>query len=341
MRPRRLLLSLLAVTALAAGPRYPAVRVAADVARPKLRAQNHAVNAWWARTHTGLPCEGCVVHPPGSQILWTYYKGQGLFPNWVRAARDVLRRKIRGDIAGLRAGAQEILSDVTVRHLRNGLRFRVMQSSYRAPDGTAAPWRDAMGNGLVLTLVIPALPDKPVQEDLDRAYRMAQEFLNAFTVHWSAGGLMAKGRGRGRWYLEYAYRSGAESRVLNGFMQSLASLERFGRQAEILGATDAQWLALRDQARDLVGRGVIELVRVLPRYDLGPGVSKYSLTRPGPAPRKYQVYHLQLLDRLAGIKYLPGDARVVLARYRDRWGGPGFTPTALGPDAPDPVPPPD
>jgi len=346
MRPRRLLLPLLAVAALAApatiaaAPRYPTVRVSADAARPKMRAQILAVNAWWVRTHSYVPCGGCMVRPPGSRILWTYYRGQGFYPNWVRAARDVLRRKIRGDDAGLRAGAREILSDVTVKHLRNGLRFRVMQSAYRAPDGTPAPWRDAMGNGLVLTLVAPSLSANPTRDELDRAHRMAREFLNSFAVHWTAGGLMAKGPGRGRWYLEYAYRKGAESRVLNGFMQSLASLERFARQAELLGASDARWLELRDRARDLVDRGVVELVRVLPRYDLGPGVSKYSLTRPGPAPRRYQVYHLQLLDRLAGITYLAGDARAVITRYRDRWGGPGFAPTALAPDALDQVLPP-
>lgn len=339
MRLRRLLLPLLAVAALAApaalaaAPAYPTVRVSAAAARPKMRAQILAVNAWWARTHRSVPCSGCMVRPPGSQILWTYYKGQGFYPNWVRAARDVLRRKIRGDLPGLRAGAQEILSDVTVKHLPNGLRFRVMQSAYRAPDGAPAPWRDAMGNGLVLSLVIPSLPEQPTQADLDLAHRMARELLNAFAVHWTAGGLMAKGRGPGRWYLEYAYRGGAESRVLNGFMQSLVSLERFARQAETLGATDARWLTLRDRARDYVGRGVVELVRVLPRYDLGPGVSKYSLTRPGPAPKKYQVYHLQLLERLAGMTYLPDDARTVIASYFQRWGGaPLYAPTALDPD---------
>jgi hypothetical protein len=122
-----------------------------------------------------------------------------------------------------------------------------------------------MSNGLVLTLVIPSIPAEATPADLAVAYAQAKEYLNAFAVHWSAGGLVAKGTGDGRWYLEYAYRNGAGARVLNGFMQSLASLDRFSRQAEGLAATDPAWLALRDRAREYVYRGTLELVRYLPR----------------------------------------------------------------------------
>jgi hypothetical protein len=337
---RRALLVLIAAALCApaavatAAPKYPDVFVPSDAARPKMRASILSVNRWWVRTHRFVPCGGCMVRPPGSQILWTYYRGQGFYPNWVRAARDVLRHKIRGDEARLRAGAREILSAATVRHLPNGLRYRVMQSAYRAPDGQRPPWRDAMGNGLVLTLAIPAIPAAPTPQDMARAHREAREFLNSFAVHWTAGGLMEKGAGRGRWYLEYAYRTGARSRVLNGFMQSLVSLDRFARQAELLAPNDPAWIALRDRARDYVDRGVVELVRMLPRYDLGPGVSKYSLTRPGPAPAKYHTYHLQLLSRLEAMTYLPASSRAVITRYRQRWGGSPLGVNALA----DPLP---
>lgn len=326
MRSRRILVPLAAMVmalplAADAAPKYPDVLVSSRAATATARAQILSVNRWWVATHAFVPCSSCMVRPPQSNILWTYYKRQGFYPNWVRAARDVLRRQARGDIDGLRNGAREILAYATVKQLPNGLRFRVIESAYRAPDGEQPPWRDAMSNGLVLTLVIPSLPDEATAADLAAAQRQAKEYLNSFAVHWSAGGLVAKGTGAGRWYLEYAYRTGAASRVLNGFMQSLASLDRFSRQAEELAAVDPTWLALRDRAREYVYRGTLELVRYLPRYDLGVGVSKYSLTRPGPAPLKYQVYHLQLLARIERMTYLPPHLRTIITTYRSRWGG--------------------
>ena len=320
--PVLVLVAAMAIPAAAtAGPKYPNVVVPQDAARPKMRATILAVNRWWVDNHDFVPCAGCMVRPPGSNLIWTFYKGQGFFPNWVRAARDVLRHKIRGDDDLLRAGGQELLQAVTVKHLPNGLRFRVMQSAYRAPDGQPAPWRDAMGNGLALTIVIPSMPLEVTPADMDRAERVAREFLNSFSVHWTAGGLMDKGVGEGRWYLEYAYANGAKSRVLNGFMQSLVSLERFAHQAELLAPNDPRWVKLRDRARDDVERGVMELVRTLPNYDIGPKVSKYSLTRPGPAPAKYHTYHVQLLQRLETLPYLTEEQRQTLTFYRERWGG--------------------
>jgi hypothetical protein len=326
MRPRRILPFLIAAAlalpaAAGAAPKYPDVFVSTQAATSTARAQILTVNRWWVATHDFVPCGGCMVRPPQSNFLWTYYKRQGLFPNWVRAAREVLRRQIRGDLEGLRTGGREILASATVRRLPNGLQFRVIESAYRAPDGQLPPWRDAMSNGLVMSLIIPSLPDGATAADLAGAFREAKEYLNAFAVHWSAGGLMEAGTGRGRWYLEYAYRTGAKSRVLNGFMQSLVSLDRFARQAEELAALDPAWLTLRDRARDYVHRGAIELVRSLPRYDFRNGVSKYSLTRPGPAPLKYHVYHLQLLARLEAMAYLPPHLRAIITDYRARWGG--------------------
>lgn len=140
-------------------------------------------------------------------------------------------------------------------------------------------------------------------------------------MRWRAGGVTAPGRGRGLWYLEYAYAGGERARVLNGFMQAIVSLDRFSRQADEMGRTDPAWNPLRDRARDLVKRGTIELVRNIARYDNGDGWSRYSLTRPGRAPYKYHVYHLQLLTRLEAIDYLPAAHRAVLTRYRERWGG--------------------
>jgi len=302
-------------------PQYPTVRVSPDAAPPVARAQIERVNAWWARTRTFVPCNSCMVRPPQSALIWTYYRGQGFYPNWVRAARDVLRHKIRGDTRALRAGTAEILANTTLRRLPSGVRYRTIRSAYTAPDGQRPPWRDAMGQGLVLTTVVLGLPDEPTTRELATARRQADELLTAFGVNWRAGGITAPGRGRGLWYLEYAYAEGDRARVLNGFMQALVSLDRFSRQAETMGRIDPSWYALRNRAQDLVKRGTIELVRNIARYDNGDGWSRYSLTRPGRAPLTYHVYHLQLLQRLELVRYLPPAHRAVLTRYRERWGG--------------------
>ena len=327
MRPRRALVPLIAVAVAlpataGAAPKYPDVLVSARAATATARAQILTVNRWWVATHDFVPCTSCMVRPPQSNILWTYYKRQGFFPNWVRASRDVLRRQARGDIEGLRNGAREILAYATVKQLPNGLRFRVIESAYRAPDGEQAPWRDAMSNGLVLTLVIPSLPDEATAADLAAAQRQAKEYLNAFAVHWSAGGLVARGTGAGPLVPRIRVPQRARPRVSStaSCSRSRASTGSHGRPRSSPRSTPPG-CTLRDRARDYVYRGTLELVRYLPRYDLGLGVSKYSLVRPGPAPLKYQIYHLQLLARLERMDYLPPHLRAIITNYRTRWGG--------------------
>lgn len=304
---------------------YPIVKVPVSAAPAPMRREIERVNAWWARNRTFVPCPGCMVRPPASSILWTYYRGQGLYPNWVRAARDILRMRIRGNTPALRRGTAEIMAATKVQRAPDGTRFRTIGSGYTAPDGELPPWNDAMGAGLVLTLIIPALPDDPTRTQSNRAQAQAREMLNAFGVHYRNGGLTVPGKGRGLWYLEYAYANGDRQRVLNGFMQAVVSLHRFQGQADTLGKTDPSWYPLRDLAQDLVKRGTIEIVRNLWRYDNGDGWSRYSLTRPGRAPQVYHTYHLQLLARLEVVPYLPANHRRVLTDYRTRWGGKALT----------------
>jgi hypothetical protein len=320
------------------GPKYPTVRVSPAAASVAMRKQILAVNRWWVRVHKKVPCEGCTIRPPQSNLIWTYYLNQGYFINWVRATRDVLRSQARGDLTRTRVGGREVQAASRVVTMKNGFRFRVVESAYRAPDYHPAPWRDAMGNGLALTLVIPALPDRPTLADMSAAKEVAREYLNSFEVSWKSGGLMAGAPGGGRWYLEYAYRNGNRARVLNGFMQALVSLDRFGRQSSDLVRYDPEWGALRDRAELLVFLGVKELVRVLPQYDLGDGWSRYSLTRGGRAPLRYHIYHQQLLARLEPLTYLPENSRRTLHRYRMRWGGRSVT--VSRPDLTDLVDPP-
>ncbi len=315
---------------------YPPAVVRPGAATPKLRRTIARVNNWWVTTKTSLPCDRCDVLPPGTSLIWTFYKGQGLYPNWVRASREVIRLQRRGEMAAVRRGTFEILGNVS--RVRLGKRyFRVIHSAYDAPDGQPAPWADAMGAGLILTLIVPSLPENPTPRQIALARTRAEEHLRAFGVNYRKGGLASKGPGRGLWYLEYAYRRGAQVRVLNGSMQSLVSLDRFSRQATDMARRDPAWLPLAWQAQDYVIRGSIELARTLPKYDVGGGRSRYSFRFTEAAPLTYHLYHVDLLRKLEAIPYLPAQQRAVISRYRGLWGG--SPPTLKERTDDDPLPP--
>ena len=282
-----------------------------------------AANAWWENGHPGeIPCRKCVMRPPGSDLLWTYYRRQGFFPNWVSASRDLLRRDRAGEVAGFRRGVEEIVSYSVVRTSPQGIRYRINESPYLAPDSTRPPWRDAMGQGLILTLFVPAIPDDATPAELAAGLTHAAEYLNSFAVHWRDGGIAADGSAGGRWYLEYAHEKGDRARVLNGFMQTLVSLNKFATQTARFG-DDPRWRALGDRAREYVRLGALELNAHLDEYDLGGGISRYSLTREGPAPDVYQTYHRQLLLLLQDVDYLPKAWREHFSDVRVAWGGKG------------------
>lgn len=281
-----------------------------------------AINDWWVAKNPGkTPCRKCEIRPDDSQLVWTYYRRQGFFPNWVRAARDLLRRDRAGEVEGFRAGVDEIVAFSTRRVSPDGLPYRINESAYLSSDSTPPPWRDAMGQGLILTLFVEAIPANPTQADLDKARTLVTEYLNSFVVHWSVGGVGANGSAGGRWYLEYATPRGEKARVLNGFMQTLVSLDRFAGQADTL-STDPEWAALRDRAREYVRLGALELNAHLDKYDYGRDkLSRYSLAKPDPAPPLYQTYHRQLLLRLQDVDYLPKEWREHFSSVRVQWGG--------------------
>ena len=96
--------------------------------------------------------------PAGSHLTWTVYAGQGLFPNWVHAASELNGRLHDGPIASYRRAVSEIVAMSTLD--RAGRRtFRVNENLFAVPeDGHPPPWRDAMGTGLILADLVPALP---------------------------------------------------------------------------------------------------------------------------------------------------------------------------------------
>ena len=326
----RLLIALLAVglvafgslAATAAAAKNPILNLRDGAADEQTAARITSINDWWVAKFPGeRPCRKCEIRPEDSQLVWTYYRRQGFFPNWVRAARDLLRRDRAGEAESFRAGVDEVVSYAKRRVSPDGLPYRINESAYLSPDSTAPPWRDAMGQGLILTLFVEAIPENPTPADLDEARTLATEYLNSFAVHWSVGGVGANGSAGGRWYLEYATPWGERARVLNGFMQTLVSLDRFASQADTLAA-DPEWAALRDRARDYVRLGALELDAHLDKYDFGRDqLSRYSLAKPDPAPPVYQTYHRQLLLRLQKVDYLPEEWRDHFSRIRVQWGG--------------------
>lgn len=314
-------LALASVAAAAAAPK-PLFNLREGAADVETATRLKAVNDWWASQNPGqTPCRKCEIRPPGSNLLWVYYRRQGFFPNWVSAARDLLRRQRAGEVETYQAGVREIVSYGKLRTSPDGIRYRINESPYLAPDSTPPPWRDAMGQGLILTLFVPAISEGATPEQLAEAKTLATEYLNSFAVHWRDGGVRADGSAGGQWYLEYATEKGDRARVLNGFMQTLVSMDRFSDQAETL-AEDPEWAALRDRAREYVRLGALELNAHLDKYDYGVDqLSRYSLAKPDPAPPVYQTYHRQLLLRLQDVDYLPQEWRDHFSAIRVKWGG--------------------
>jgi hypothetical protein len=282
---------------------------------PPPEARAAAVRA--AFTATGwVPGDRAILRPPGSALDWTWYAGQGLQLNWVHAGTRLNARLAREPAPRYREAVSEILAHSTTDRAP-GRAFRVNENRFTTPDdGQPPPWRDAMGTGVILALLVPAIaPDAPAGER-DLARRVAGEYLATFSVGHGRGGVVWRDGGPGDWYLEYAYRTGA--RVLNGSMQAVVSLTRFARQADRLALRDPGWAPLAARARERARAGATAVARWLPAYDLGGGATRYSLTS-GPAPERYRRYHVELLRLLDAVPWLPPGQRTVFRRYAGAW----------------------
>jgi PKD repeat protein len=275
------------------------------------------VNSLWRAT--GAPGgDRSWIRPAGSHLTWTVYSGQGLFPNWVHAGTELNARLHDGSAASYREAVSEVVAMSTLDRA-GGRAFRVNENLFAVPeDGHPPPWRDAMGTGLILALIPPALSPAADAHEVDAARRLAGQYLSTFFVDHRRGGVVFDIGGGGAWYLEYTYRS--RDRVLNGFLQSVLSLSRFARQANRLSRRHPEWAALGDRARERVRAGALAAYRWLPAYDLGGGASLYQLGGSVASPR-YRAYHQLLLEELAQIPYLPIEWRDRFELYRVRWGG--------------------
>lgn len=275
------------------------------------------VDGLW-RAAGGPGADRSWIRPAGSDLTWTVYAGQGLFPNWVHAGTELNDRLRHGSLGSYRAAVSEIVAMSTLDRA-GSRRFRVNENLFAVPeDGHRPPWRDAMGTGVILALVVPALPPSADSGEVDTARHVAEQYLATFFVDRRRGGVVFDDGGPGAWYLEYTYRS--RDRVLNGFLQSVISLSRFARQADGLGRRHPEWTVLGDRARERVRAGALAAYRWLPAYDLGGGATRYQLGA-GAASPQYRTFHQVLLGELARIPYLPAAWRARFAYYRVRWGG--------------------
>ncbi len=288
-------------------------------------ARIRSTNAWWRAV--GAPGgDRAWLRPAGSHLAWTVYSGQGLFPNWVHAATELNARLAHGSRADYRAAVSEIVGMSTLDHAGRRT-FRVNNYLFAVPeDGHPPPWRDAMSTGLILALIVPALPPGADAREIEAARRVAEQYLATFSVDHRQGGVVFRTGGPSAWYLEYTYRS--RDRVLNGFLQSVLSLSRFARQAERLSVRHPEWAPLAVRARERVRAGALAAYNGLAAYDLGGGAMRYQLNG-GPASPKYRAYHQLLLGQLAQIPYLPAAWRERFATYRVRWGGRGQVPAEV------------
>lgn len=313
-------LALLGVGTAAAQPSILHLREGAADAETAARIT--AVNQQWMDEHPGTrPERKEEYRPKGSQLLWRYYNNQGFFPNWVTAARDVIHRQRDGEKGNARVAVDEIVWYSARRVAPDGTAFRMNDSVYLSTDSTAPPWRDAMGQGLILTTLIPTLDENSTDRQKGRIYTLAEEYLNSFAVDWRDGGVATDGKAGGKWFLEYATPRGDDSRILNGFAQSIVSLDKFATQADALAAEDPRWGELRDRARGYVYDAALEVDAHLDTYDLQNGLSRYSLRTTDPAPETYQIYHRQLLALLMQIDYLPREWRDHYKTMLIAWNG--------------------
>ena len=310
-----------------AAPRAAAAEVVRRATRPYTWARHCArrgpkaeirrINRRWRASGRDRLADRARVRPPGSALVWTWYAGQGLYPNWVHAATALNGQLAHASRGGVyRAGVAEILAASRRDRSRAGRAFRVNENHFRTPDDhKAPPWRDAMGSALILAHLPTAVRGGDGRE---RAIALdyAEQYLAGFAVDHAEGGLRWRGQRPGYWYLEYTYRT--RSRVLNGFMQSLVSLDRFRAGARRLGRGDRGWARAAARARALTIAGARALHHWLPAYDLGDGRTRYSL-RSGPASDQYRAYHVSLLRKLAGIGYLPDPWRARHRQYAARW----------------------
>jgi len=310
------------LVAATAGAQPSILHIREGAADAETAARITEINQQWMDRNPGkTPVRKEEFRPEGSALLWRYYRNQGFFPNWVTAARDVGRRQRAGEPGNARDAVDEIVAFGARRVAPDGTPFRINDSVYLSTDSTAPPWRDAMGQGLILTTLIPTLDENATDEERGRVFTLAEEYLNSFAVDWRDGGVATDGTAGGKWFLEYATPRGDDSRILNGFAQSIVSLDRFATQADGLAATDPRFGELRDRAREYVYLAALEVNAHLDEYDLHNGLSRYSLRTMDPAPETYQVYHRQLLQLLQNIEYLPREWREHFNSVRISWGG--------------------
>ena len=277
----------------------------------------HRVNGLWRAA--GAPGgDRAWIRPAGSHLTWTVYSGQGLFPNWVHAGTELNGRLHDGSAASYREAVSEVVAMSTLDRA-GGRAFRVNENLFAVPeDGHPPPWRDAMGTGLILALIPPALSPAADAHEVNLARRVAEQYLSTFSVDHARGGVVLDIEGGGAWYLEYTYRS--RDRVLNGFLQSVLSLSRFARQADRLSRRHPEWAVLAgpgSRAREgRRARGLQLASRLRSRWRGEPLPARRQRRRP-----RYRTYHQALLGELAQIPYLPVEWRDRFELYRVRWGG--------------------
>ena len=153
----------------------------------------------------------------------------GLLPeSGGRRARSAAAQP-RGPGRGIPRRVAEIVSYSVVRTSPQGIRFRVNESPYLAPDGIRPPARrDGAGTH---PDPVRAVDPRHAHCRADRSRSDLRDRRSpSFAVHWRDGGIAADGSAGGGWYLEYAHDKGDGARVLNGFMRTFVSLDKFATQ---------------------------------------------------------------------------------------------------------------
>jgi hypothetical protein len=208
---------------------------------------------WWA--NGPLLASGQRVGFAGSQIVWEYYRGQGIelqeLGSWGQA--DWMYEAGRKYWQRLRNLVNELIPLAAIRG--GGLAWEY----YFSFDGGAPPWTSAMSQGTALQALTQAWEASGDYRYLNLARRSLPIFSHGPPVGVSVGTRL------GRRYLLYSFAPDRRVAVINGFLQTLIGLFDYAKAT----GDPRGWRLFRS--------GDAEARAELPRYDTG----SWSLYQPG------------------------------------------------------------
>ncbi len=228
------------------------------------------------RTRRGMPRHEQELRLPGEDVVFTYYRGRGVQFQPFETFK-VGTGYLNGATPNLRAARRVADRMLELDHAASGSTTWEFAFPFGGP---ATPWRSAIAQALGLRLYSRVAQLVP---EAERAPYLAaaDEIVQSFTRSTSSRGV-ASASGPGSFYVMYSFNP--RQRILNGHLESLLNLYRYGAET---GSPTAK------QAYD---RGLAALIPLMSRFDRGDW-SNYQLGQE--ADREYHAFVTDQLMYLA------------------------------------------